>query len=323
MPEGPRTLDDKLGVVEFLAFAPDGNTLASAEFGGPVALWDVATRKQLAVLDPKDLEAKLLAFSPDGERLTAVYSHGVMAWHVATREEIPTSRLPVSEPTVSSAGISADGLRLALGRSNGTLTLWDVEPNKVLDIPQAHKGVILATACSPDGKVVSTGATAPMDNSPQWLTAVVKLWDGESGKPMATLPAHYASVPGLRFTPDGEELISVGMRTGPGGFERGADRSDWCLRFWRVVSGPQDPAFTSTHHTSTVRQLLVSQNGETLVTGSLDSTVKVWDVRSRKLRTTFKGPGAVEGVALSPDGKTLAVAFVDRKIKLYPVPPPK
>src|SRR5262249_56759724 len=53
-----------------------------------------------------------------------------------------------------------------------------------------------------------------------------------------------------------------------------------------------------------VSSVAVSPDGQRIVSGNLDSTVKVWDVDTGQATLTFKGHwGSVTGVAFSPDGK--------------------
>ena len=61
------------GGVQGIAFSPDGNILASTGGdGGPVLLWDVATRRQLgAPLSGHTRAVVTLAFSPDGKTLAS------------------------------------------------------------------------------------------------------------------------------------------------------------------------------------------------------------------------------------------------------------
>ncbi|MFB7928237.1 helix-turn-helix domain-containing protein [Streptomyces sp. NPDC056039] len=57
-----------------------------------------------------------------------------------------------------------------------------------------------------------------------------------------------------------------------------------------------------------VHSLAVSTDGRTVATHSKDGKVRIWELPGGRLRHTFTGPGSSEVVALSADGRTLAVA---------------
>jgi WD40 repeat protein len=71
-------------------------------------------------------------------------------------------------------------------------------------------------------------------------------------------------------------------------------------------------------HTSYVSSVVYSPDGRTLASGSLDTTIKLWDVATGKELATLKGHTAeVNSVAYSPDGNTLASGSRDKTIKLW------
>jgi len=67
-------------------------------------------------------------------------------------------------------------------------------------------------------------------------------------------------------------------------------------------------------HTAVIRKISVDKDNRLLATASTDKTAKIWELSTGKLLRTIRVPiaagheGKVNAVALSPDGKTLAVA---------------
>ncbi|HCF26117.1 MAG TPA: serine/threonine protein kinase [Cyanobacteria bacterium UBA11049] len=75
---------------------------------------------------------------------------------------------------------------------------------------------------------------------------------------------------------------------------------------------------TLTEHTGAVNTVAISQDSQTLVSGSDDQTIKIWDLfKLQELRTLQGHKNWVYAVAISPDGKTLVSGSKDNTVKVW------
>ncbi|ARV61577.1 serine/threonine protein kinase [Nostocales cyanobacterium HT-58-2] len=77
---------------------------------------------------------------------------------------------------------------------------------------------------------------------------------------------------------------------------------------------------TLSGHSNLVTSVAISSisNGVTLVSGSFDTTLKLWNLANGKEISTLEGyAGSVYAVAISPDGRTVASGNGDKTIKLW------
>jgi WD40 repeat protein len=70
-------------------------------------------------------------------------------------------------------------------------------------------------------------------------------------------------------------------------------------------------------HQGTVHRVAFSSDGRSIVAGCLDGTVQLWDIEGRLLQLIRAHKAPVWGIALSPDGQMIASASGDRTVKLW------
>ncbi|WP_162909420.1 WD40 repeat domain-containing protein [Aggregatilinea lenta] len=118
----------------------------------------------------------------------------------------------------------------------------------------------------------------------------------------------------IQFSPD-TYLISVGI-SAPGTMSQFDDTLDAILASVSFES-PWLQAFAG--HTDYVNGVAFSPDGTTLVSGSDDGTVRLWDVASGEARVLEGHEDYVNGVAFSPDGLQVASASDDYSARVWDV----
>jgi WD40 repeat protein/serine/threonine protein kinase len=190
---------------------------------------------------------------------------------------------------VTGLAYSPDGKTLASVSWDGTTRLWDTATGREAAVLQ---GGAWDVAFSPDGKLLATGGKQ---------VAVVTVWDLGSKRVQKQFPgpAHF-----LAFSPDGKTLAVGGVGFAPDSkFIAGA--GDAAL-LWDVATGRERARLAGAGPVAGF-----SGDGKTLVTASNwyggPGTVHLWDPATGAERSHFEVP-FLAGIALSPDGATLAVS---------------
>ncbi|MEU9019777.1 serine/threonine-protein kinase [Actinomadura sp. NPDC048394] len=291
--------------VEAVAFSPDGNTLATADYDKTVRLWDVRTHRQVgSPFTGHTDEVTSVAFSPDGNTLaSASFDKTVRLWDVRTHRQVG-SPLTGHTGAVFTVAFSPDGLTLATGGDDKTVRLWNPRTHRQSGSPlTGHTDKVTSVAFSPDGKTL---ATASSDET-------VRLWDTRTRRQVGSpLTGHTKDVLSVAFSPDGKTLAT-------GGYD-GTVRL-WDTRTHRQIGNPLTGhvGTVTTGHVGEVNAVVFSPDGKTLATGGSDTTVRLWDARTRQpIGTPLEGhTDPVESVAFSPDGRTLATAGWDHTVRLW------
>jgi eukaryotic-like serine/threonine-protein kinase len=187
-----------------------------------------------------------------------------------------------------SAAFSPDGQLLAVGDSDGAVTVWDTRTRTAVRTLRAHAGWARGVAFSCDGRLL---ASAGWDGR-------VKVFDAGTGRPLWG-GEHGHRLDCVAFSSDGRRLAAGGH--------------DGKVRVWGA-GGQELHAWAA--HGGQVYTVAFSPDGKSFATGSRDRTVKVWDAATWAERHTLgEHVTQVLGVTFSPDSQLLAAASGDFYLK--------
>jgi WD40 repeat protein/serine/threonine protein kinase len=254
-----------------LALSGDGKRLATlGKEDRQVIVWDWSARKQLKTFQGHDATISCLAFSPDG-RFLAVGGR----WDASGLGQLIFGTL--------ARGIS--------------IRIWDLESGKEF-FALAHPGGVSAIAFSPDGKyLTSGGGDLKISRDGKWRTSgggdgTVKVWNLQSRKELHSFSSNSSLVVCVAYSRDGKCLASAGY-------------DDQIVHLWDPLGGKALRSFKG--HTRGVNSVAFSPDGKWLVSGSVDKTVKLWNVERDQEAFTFSLPEEpLNSAAFHPDGKRMA-----------------
>ncbi len=302
------------------AFAPDGHTLAVAEFkSGPpdknqetprlvhVDLWNANSGLKLRTLAGSDP----IAFSPDGRILATASQdgHAILLWNGSSGTLLHTF---ATHNQISSLVYSPDGHTLASSSPDDhSITLWDAAHGTILRTLVGHTAGIVSLTYSRDGSQLASGS----------LDHTVKLWDVASEKVLYTLPNPGDPDLGhnpVQFSPDGHTLVSViyvDVSTTSGSVTETSHTGHLVL--WNVSSGKVQGTLSG------VDPIAFSSDGHTLASGTQKSSnLIIWDSTRGKQQQSLSIGGFENGLTLvifSPDGHTLVSGSNNGAIEIWDV----
>lgn len=294
-----------------LQFSPDGKTIAVGKYQW-IEVWDIETQQLIHTYEPHASAVRCLTFSRDGKTLfagggLAAQSGELRIWDVASEELLNT--LEIHADTIESIAISPDETKLLTASMDEYSAILNIAQeaevgNETTTWLSQHVGRVLCALYHPDGTYFATGSE----------DKTIKVWHPENHTVLVNFDGNDDAVYSLAYAA-GDELIVSGS-------------ADNTIRSWRVTiggtSGPE--AYTGAlvreynGHQGPVYSVDCGMwnNQEIIASGSADTSVIIWNLRSGNRRRTFdESTDAVYAVQLSPNGRLVAAGGRDGVVRIW------
>jgi len=289
------TIADWLGrsqvLVEFLdhekalrasVLSPDGQFAATASDDRTARVWSTADGRLIATL-PHQAPVQSLQFVPGGDALLTIAGDSAVLWDARTGTKL---RSFAQTSPVQTADVDTSGRRVVLGGLDGVARIVELASGRTIGAAMHHQGPIRqAQFLPPDGQTLLTASDD--------LTA--RLWRPDTGQPQGAVINLSERPSCVAASPRGRSVL-IGCQDGRAQL--------WDTGSGRAV-GPQ-----LGHGASEVTAAVFRADGRMLVTGSLDWSVRVWDVADGGISgepRVLRHQARISSLALADDGRTVVV----------------
>ena len=292
--------------------------LAIVAFGGFAAGAQTSVHPRLVVQRPISVEVSSCDYSQDGRiALTGNIEGKVRLMDVATGAQLQSFWVA---GRILHATLSPDNRKVLTISVGSVVQLWDADTGKQMGRFVPKTGSLIYGAVFPDGSTVATATWVETDEHGDKLpppgAMMVQMWDVETGKELQ----HYL-VPGAgSFLDRGSLTTPVALSPDARKLLRGDFNGP---KLWDLQTGKLLRQFSSPGEV--VTSVAFSPDARWVAAGSMDSTVRIWNLENGNEIQHFAGlysgsfKGSTNSEVFSPDGQRVLTKTSDGIPRLWDV----
>ncbi|KAF9894266.1 hypothetical protein FE257_007768 [Aspergillus nanangensis] len=317
--------------VSICRFAPDGQTIATGNWGGGIRLLTVPNlEEKLSINNAHSDRVGGLSWFPGATLPSSTVSESAVnlasgggegnlcLWSL--NQDKPLATMSGHSGRVCRTEFHPSGRYLASASFDTTWRLWDVETTTELLLQEGHSREVYTVAFNNDGSLMASGG----------LDSIGRIWDLRTGRTVMLLEGHIREIYGLDWGVDGYRVLSgsgdgwvkcwdlrqVRNMGGIGAHKsvvsdlrwyKGTDSASYLPSMGMDVDGDQPSAPAQPR-----------KSGTFFVTSGFDKNVNIFSADDWSLVKSLSGhAGNVLSTDISDDAKWIASCGHDRTVKLW------
>ena len=269
-----------------VTFAANGEHFVSGSTDG-VRVWRMEDGKLMATIRAEHVQC--VAFSKDGKWIAAgTYDGDVMVWDAKIYRQARTTWR--TNDVIRGVEFSPNSAQLVVFGDH-TATVWDITTRERRVGPLRHEDCVLAAKYSPEGDRIAT-ATGKS----------VRVYDSNDGHPLVDIEVNVAPLYNSGLLWFNNHLVVI---------------SDNQIKQMDASTGTQIWEW-AVPNTSNPVCIAIPKHGQLIAYSAnrTDRTVTFWDTSTRTQFGLVNHPQDIHSIALSPDGRFLAIGGENETITI-------
>ena len=313
--------------VTCVAVSADSATGASGSLDGTVRLWDLEDGREVCAFEGHRGRVNAVLFAgPPGDVVSAGEDRALHLWDGWGRR--PRATLAGHANAVTSLAALEEGRVVVSGSLDRTVRSWDVARARLLSVCRVDGGVQALARGGAHRLWVAVGGSLAALSLPERA----RLPPPAVARPVSAVESERRDATFLGCLEEAQESLRLGDVAQSLRLARSArsipgyERSEAALTLWDEIcallprkglqSAWEEASLEG--HADPVLCIAVSADGGRALSGSMDGTVRLWDLGARQLLAVFEGhESTVSAVAFTADGRRAVSASWDRTLRVW------
>lgn len=249
------------------------------------------------IFQANSVPVRTVAFMQDNTHLVSLNGHlSVRLWGLASQAE--EWMLDASYVTpISCATISPDGSLAAVGSETGAVVVWDLGNRVVRYAFRSHTDCVTSIQFSPDSSILASASS----------NGTMIIWDMKTSRQIRKYNTRSDSKDSILAFYD-----NTSYATGSSGSS---------IRLWDVSHHSAQSLLILSGHIGSVNAAAFSPNGNRLISGSDDTTIRLWDMNAEETYAILRGhTGNVTAVEFSRGMSLIVSGSEDMTVRVWDNP---